>query len=312
MQTDVFIAIDSHALFAKSKVYVGRALASKGNADLDQYQLWASLALELLGKAALAGKHPSLVVDPTHWPSLFVAAGINITTDVKTISAKTLFERLTHLFPRFDETLQRFCSGISERRNAELHSADLPFKTMRLDAWEERYWHACDTILQGMGSSLEQWLGAADAKAPRMLLKEAANALDAAVKLRVQAAMERFGKLKKAEQTHLAAVADKLVPQDQSDLFTSIHSEIWAHNCPACNCQAFMSGDQTSEEFSEEIDEDAIWEIVDRAFIAEEFRCPSCELALKGTNEILSAGLDELYEDQQQREMDYEPEYGND
>ncbi|GLI24729.1 hypothetical protein GGQ86_004090 [Xanthobacter flavus] len=35
---------------------------------------------------------------------------------------------------------------------------------MRLDAWEARYWHACDTILHQMGSSLEQWLGAADAK----------------------------------------------------------------------------------------------------------------------------------------------------
>jgi len=39
------------------------------------------------------------VVDPTHWQSMFVAAGINVTTDVKTITAKTLFERLAHLVP---------------------------------------------------------------------------------------------------------------------------------------------------------------------------------------------------------------------
>src|SRR3546814_18611259 len=107
---------------------------------------------------------------------MFVAAGINVTTDVKTITAKTLFERLAHLVPRFDKTIQKFCKDIAERRNAELHSADLPFRTMRLEAWEARYGHACDTILHQMGSYLEQWLGTADAKAPRPVLEEAAKA----------------------------------------------------------------------------------------------------------------------------------------
>ena len=109
MAEATFIAINSEALLAKSKVYMSRAMASKGDEELDEYQLWASLALELLGKAALATKHPSLIVDPTHWPSMFVAAGIKITTDVKTITAKTLFERLTHLAPRFDKSVQDFC-----------------------------------------------------------------------------------------------------------------------------------------------------------------------------------------------------------
>jgi|KBSSwiStaDraftv2_1062776.scaffolds.fasta_scaffold29967_4 hypothetical protein len=142
---NVFIAINGEALHAKSKAYIGRAPSRKGAGDLDEYQLWASLALELLGKAALARKHPSLVVGPTRWRSMFVAAGINVTTDVKTITAKTLFERLAHLVPRFEKPLQKSCQEIAERCNAELHSADLPFKTMKLDAWEARYWHPCDT-----------------------------------------------------------------------------------------------------------------------------------------------------------------------
>src|SRR3546814_20543281 len=119
MPDEVFIAINGDALHAKSKVYIGRALTRKGAGDLDEYQLWASLALELLGKAALARRHSSLVVDPTHWQSMFVAAGINVTTDVKTIAAKTLFERLAHLVPRFDKPIQKFCKAIDERRNAE-------------------------------------------------------------------------------------------------------------------------------------------------------------------------------------------------
>ncbi|MEQ1716632.1 MAG: hypothetical protein ABL907_11705 [Hyphomicrobium sp.] len=312
MPENVFIAINGDALHAKSKVYIGRALVRKGAGDFDEYQLWASLALELLGKAALARKHPSLVVDPTHWQSLFVAAGINVTTDVKTITAKTLFERLAHLVPRFDMTILKFCQDIAERRNAELHSADLPFKTMKLDAWEARYWHACDTILHQMGASLEQWIGAADAKAPRQLLDEAAKALDAAVKLRVKAAKEQFEALKKVERERLATEAELREAQHQVDIFKGRHDEIWTECCPACKCRAFMTGEQTGEDISEQRDDDAIWELVDREFVGEEFRCPTCELALMGSDEIEAAGLNYTHEDQQERELEYEPDYGND
>ncbi|MDO9461535.1 MAG: hypothetical protein Q7N95_15680 [Alphaproteobacteria bacterium] len=312
MPENVFIAINDEALYAKSKVYIGRALSRKGDGDLDEYQLWASLALELLGKAALAREHPSLVVDPTHWQSIFVAAGIKITTDVKTIAAKTLFQRLVHLVPRFDTKIQDFCGEIAERRNTELHSADLPFKTMRLEAWESRYWHACDTILNHMESSLEQWLGAADAQAPRQVLDEAGMALEAAVELRVEAAKERFEGLKKSERDRLAAEAKLRVPEQQSGLFKGSYDEIWIDVCPACNCRAFMTGEQTGEDISEEHDEHAMWEIVDREFIGEEFRCPTCDLTLIGNDEIDAAGLNYIYEDQQDREMDFEPDYGND
>jgi hypothetical protein len=312
MPDDVFIAINCDALHAKSKVYIGRALTRKGAGDLDEYQLWASLALELLGKAALARKHPSLVVDPTHWQSMFVAAGINVTTDVKTITAKTLFERLAHVVPRFDKRIQKFCQDIAERRNAELHSADLPFRTMRLEAWEACYWHACDTILHQMGSSLEHWLGAADAKAPRQLLDEAAKALNAAVKLRVNAAKEQFAALKRSERERLAGEAGLREPQHQAGLFRGSYDEIWAESCPACGCRAFMTGKQTGEDISEERDEHAIWEVVDREFVGEEFRCPTCELTLIGSDEIDAAGLNYIHEDQQEREMEYEPDYGND
>ncbi|MFN3461156.1 MAG: hypothetical protein ACK4ZN_09115, partial [Oceanibaculum sp.] len=242
MPDDVFIVISGDALYAKSKVYIARALAKKVTSDFDEYQLWASLALELLGKAALARQHPSLVVDPSHWQSLFVAAGVKVTTDVKTIAAKTLFQRLVHFVPRFDIKLYVFCMEIAERRNAELHSADLPFRTMKLDAWEARYWHACDIILNQMESSLEEWLGAADAKAPRQLLKEAAMAVDAAVKLRVAAAKEQFEAQKKSAREHLTAQARLQEPQHQVGLFKDIYDEIWVQTCPACGCRGFMAG----------------------------------------------------------------------
>ncbi len=311
MPDEVFIAISGDALHAKSKVYIGRAMARKAAGELDEYQLWASLALELLGKAALAYRHPSLVVDPTNWKSLFVAAGINVTTDVKTITAKTLFERLAHLVPRFDPVMHKFCMDISERRNAELHSADLPFRGMRLEAWEARYWHACNAILRHMESSLEDWLGA-DAEAPRQIVAEAAAASDAAVKLRVEAAKEWFVGLKKAQRDEMAQQAAALTPFDQIAAFNAAYDEIWSEVCPGCGCQAFMAGEQTGEEIKQETGEYEMWEIVEREFVADEFRCPTCQLVLLGSDELESAGLDHIHTDEQEREMEYEPDYGND
>src|SRR5690348_10617393 len=122
IQGQVPAAIRKEGLLAKSRVYIQRAFRAKMADDLDEYQLWASLALELLGKAALANIHPSLVVDPTHFESLFAASGLNVSTDIKTINAKTLYNRLGHLSKYFDSRVKEFCDAISLRRNAELHS----------------------------------------------------------------------------------------------------------------------------------------------------------------------------------------------
>lgn len=308
----VFPAINGEALYTKSKVYVARALARKADGDLEQYQLWASLALELVGKALLARRHPSLVVDPTHWQSLFVAAGLSLTTDVKTITAKTLFERLPHLVPRFDATVQKFCKDISERRNAELHSADLPFRAMRVELWEPRYWHACETILHGMGSTLEDWLGAMDAEAPRALLQQAAEAQEAVVKLRIESAAAAFRARPKADRLRAHEEAERMVPSEQGARFNTQFDLIWAVTCPACEASGLMAGEMTSEEISEgDTGEDGLWETVDREYVGDQFRCPACELRLSGS-EIEDAGIDAHHSEVEERELEYEPDYGND
>src|ERR1700737_1197343 len=98
----VALALSAEALLGKSRVYIARALAAKSRHSMAEYQLWASLSIELLGKSALAKAHPCLVADPQSYISLFAAAGMSVGTDIKTITAKTLFERLTHISKRFD------------------------------------------------------------------------------------------------------------------------------------------------------------------------------------------------------------------
>ncbi|MGH6936712.1 MAG: hypothetical protein ACRED2_11115 [Methylocella sp.] len=108
MSANLLPALSEEAIFNKSRVYIHRAMRAKNAEDMDEYQLWASLALELLGKAALARIHPSLIVDPSHQVSLFAASGVVLGTDVKTITWHTLFERLRHLSPRFGGSVRGF------------------------------------------------------------------------------------------------------------------------------------------------------------------------------------------------------------
>jgi hypothetical protein len=63
-------ALSPEALLGKSKTYTARALAAKDAKDLGEYQLWASLALELLCKWALA--EVIAVLSPIPKVSLFL------------------------------------------------------------------------------------------------------------------------------------------------------------------------------------------------------------------------------------------------
>jgi hypothetical protein len=305
-------AISKEGLLGKSRVYVQRAFRAKQVKDLDEYQLWLSLALELLGKAALADIHPSLVVDPTHSKSLFAAAGRPQSTDIKTITAKTLYERLGSLSKYFDENVQKFCDAISLRRNAELHSGELPFHQMRLDAWEGRFWHAAQIILDLLKSNLEEWLGADRAKAPKQIVAEAAEALQEAAKLRVVQAKEHFMARPRKERDEALKLSQTKHAFHYAKMFKLVAEHDWPVECPACSGKAFFTGNSFEEEVLESEPGEAGWEEeVEKTYGAEEFRCPTCDLHLDSRDEIEAVDLDPDHTEIETRERDFEPEYGN-
>ncbi|MEO4045202.1 hypothetical protein AAFN47_26725 [Hoeflea sp. CAU 1731] len=306
-------ALDRDALYAKSKLYIRKALVRKVSEELDEYQLWASLALELLGKSALASHHPSLVADPNHYQSMFAASGINLSTDVKTITAKTLYARLRHLIPRFDEKNKEFCDQIALRRNAELHSGATPFSAMSLDAWESNFWYACETILAYMESDLESWLGIADSSAPKAILEASKAARRQSVELRVQRHREDFSVRKKSERDAALAEAESKEAYQYRNLFTRLLEEEWPLECPACHGKAFLAGIQIGEDVVDtQPDGYTVWETVEKDLSAEEFKCPVCKLGLDGTDELEYAGIDIYHTLSVEREMEFEPDYGND
>lgn len=309
--SDEAAALNPDALLGKSRYYIGKALLRASEGDLEEYQLWASLALELLGKAMLANRHPCLVVDPNHTPSLFVAAGISKTTDVKTISAKTLYERLKQVIPEFDQTVQGFCSEISERRNTELHSGDAPFKSMKRDAWESKFWRACKVILTFREMTLTDWLGDEQAATPQQIVETRQAAVKAEVMAAIEGSRSAFMSLPQVRRDSLTQREFSAFDSEVQELFQWSNDAEWEAQCPSCGGSAFLAGDVASEEISEDDYGHSTWETVKKNYNADEFSCPRCKLHLVGVEQLVFAGFELEHSEEEEREIHYEPEYGN-
>ena len=61
------------ALFSKALLYVGEM--ERYAPDEWQHRLWASLSLEMLARAALAGISPTLLADGKDWRNIYHALG---------------------------------------------------------------------------------------------------------------------------------------------------------------------------------------------------------------------------------------------
>jgi len=308
-------ALERDALYAKSQVYIRRGLRAQAHKETEEYQLWASLALELLGKAALSKVHPALVADPQDYRSLFAACGKQLSPDIRTITAKTLFERLSHLEKSFDSRHQTFCEQMAIRRNAELHSGESPFSGMSPEAWEREYWGAVETVLAMQGETLKFWLGAEESKAPAMIVEQAAQALDWAVEHRVSRKKEDFLR-KYQDPIQRQKVVDGSKELRWND-YTWDGSD--RCDCPACGSSGFVGGTLWNEEVVDTDpgsydgeDYEPPMEHVEKTYSIEAFECPVCRLCLFGTKEIAAAGLPEEFTEEEFREMEFGEDYGND
>lgn len=309
-------AISAEALLGKSRLYASRALQAKASKDSEVYQIWAALALELLGKAQLAGIHPCLVVETDNTNSLLESCGIETDSKVKTISAHVVFARLKHTVEKFGTPHAKACENISSRRNIELHSGQAAFAGMVDKDWEGQFWSTAQLILTSMGLELEDWVGS-DSKIPATLARDFRTIKIEAAKHRIANARADFLSPgdKKRSKKELEAL------REQSKAFYwytyresfrySLLDSYWDIPCPACECKGFLGGDKVHEEVIDQ-DHESGYETVERYFTPAEFYCPSCDLRLDGAEEMEAAEFEEEYTDQDEREIEYEPDYGND
>ena len=113
----------------ESEVFLNRAMDPEPGRSFDEQALWASAALELLGKAALARVSPLLIAEPTEdGANILIATGlIEGTAQFTSVSASTVFKRCQRAFRPFSASdAQKF----ADARNEYLHGSGIGFMAL--------------------------------------------------------------------------------------------------------------------------------------------------------------------------------------
>lgn len=311
----------AESLLQKSKQYAKRALGAKHTGDVESYQLYAALAFELLAKASLASIHPSLVVKTDNTNSLLEVNGISTGTVIRTIDANEAYARLRHTVTGYTSLDMDASRKLADRRNAELHSGEPAFASFPPNLWEGEFWHAAELVLGSMKLSLDDWLGA-DAKAPKEQLSALRKARASAVELRIARARVGFAEFKpdgkkKRTKKSIQQIVDSskhLDPAKYRHLFKYLTEREWLAECPACGAHGVVGGDKVFEESADDQSEaEPGFEYIEIGYYPLEFHCPTCGLELVGPEEVVLGGISEDgYSTLVEREIQFEPDYGND
>ena len=184
---------EHEALWDKAKNFINRSFDCLENDDFPTAATWASLALELLGKSALAHRNPCLVADPSDdGLSLLIAAGLSEDISrAKSIPAKAVFSRCERAFRPFSASE---AGRIAQSRNEELHSGLLPFETVAdRESWWQRYWTQAAILIDAQDQTVEALVGGARQKQVRDHLARSAEHVSTWTLARIEEAKELVG-----------------------------------------------------------------------------------------------------------------------
>ncbi|WP_336960961.1 hypothetical protein [Sphingobium aquiterrae] len=271
---------DSQALYDKAARYMQQVEGL--DSDEWDYALWSSLALELLARAALANVHPALLAEPDKNGSNLVSAlgfePIEKKFSPKSITVAEVFRRLAAMLPDFAAEHESFGIQHTGRRNAELHSGEIGFDGVKGSSWQPRFYQTCSVLLASMGVTLEEFVGADEAKAAEAIMAAAA---DESAKV-VKGDVEAHSKVWQAKGT------------DERATLTA-QAQVWATRqaghrvgCPACGSQALVVGGPVTAP-ARKLEGDEIVE--KQEYLPNHFECIACGLKMTGLSRLAVVGL---------------------
>lgn len=271
------------ALLAKAQRYAEEML--RNPRDDWQFVLWSTLALELLGRAALANIHPALLAESKDWNNLYYALGFKPNASKftpKSIDITSVFSRLREVVPAFTIELEGFAVLHMARRNEELHAGGTAFDSLRREAWLPKYYQTCIVLIESIDETLDLLIGPDEAKLANTMV----NAfLDSSAK----AVMKSIAAHKTIWDNLAAEEARKLSQQ----------ASVWATKqdghrttCPSCGNDAILMGDPIAAPLRS-FEEDLI--IVKQEYLPSRFECIACKLKVSGLSQLSACQLGNTY-----------------
>lgn len=280
---------DPQALYDKAERYIQQAQGL--DTDEWEYALWSSLSLELLARAALANVHPALLAEPDKVGSNLVSAlgfePFEKKFAPKSITVTEVFRRLTALLPAFQAEHENFGIQHTGRRNAELHSGEVGFDGVRGASWQPRFYQTCKVLLASMGMTLEDFVGANEAKAANALIAAATDESAKAVRSDVDAYRKVWKTKEEGERSTLSAQAAVWASRQAG------HRVI----CPACTSPALVFGGPVAAA-TRTLDDDVITER--QEYLPTHFECVACGLKINNLSRLAVVGLADRYTNTQE------------
>lgn len=301
---------DHEALWLKAKAFLNRAMDETDERPFDEQALWASLALELLAKAALARVSPLLIAEPSEdGTNLLIASGL-MEGDAKFMSvrAKTLYSRCQKAFKPFDESE---AGKITHARNEYLHGSAVGFTSMPAAAWWPRYWTLAVILVGALERSVEELVGGDRTTIVERHLEQNQKNIEHRTEMLIERAKQRLAQWKAG--TLPAKIAAEWSPG--TSLTAGLKYSETAR-CPACGGQGVIEGEDSVDVQMryEQIGEEDFEATLDVTAGADYFSCGNCGLVLDNYQLVEQAGFDTTF-DTQGDESDiayYEGDYGND
>jgi len=306
----VIAPYDHEALWAKAKVFLNRAMDPDPTRSFDEQALWASAALELLGKAALARVSPLLIAEPTEdGGNLLIAIGvIEGTANFTSVSASTIFKRCQMAFRPFNAAdAQKFAAA----RNEYLHGSGIGFMTLPPHAWWPRYWALATILITAQDRDIKDLVGPDRALEVHTHLQQNTKNVEHRTEALVARAKQRIAQYRAGTLPAKIQMEWKSNPDLTAGLSYSA-----PETCPACGGTGTLEGDDGSDSSLQydygdgENDLGSVWAEV--TVPADRFSCSTCHLVLDGWDLIEQAGLPTTFEAIDDDPDLPEPDYGND
>jgi hypothetical protein len=299
-------AFDHEGFWLKAKLFLNRAMDDDGARSFDEQALWASMALELLAKAALSRVSPLLIAEPNEEGSNLLAASGLTDAEARFVSvrAKTVYVRCGRAFKPFDsaEALR-----ITQARNEYVHGTGAGFSGIPPSVWWPRFWAQASILVDAQDQDLHALLGSRDGVAEAHLEQNAKNVEHRTLSL-ITRARQRV-----AERT-TGRVPARVVrlPRAGLDLTAGLSYSVLTP-CPACGEAGTLEAEDSEivSRESVQVDEYEYEHYVTRRAFADYFSCPNCELVLDRYELVQEADLPDTFELEDEEPYE-EPEYGND
>lgn len=271
------------ALLAKAQRFAGEMLQYPK--DDWRFALWSTLALELLGRAALAKVNPALLAEAKDWNNLYYSLGFNPTANKfvpKSIDVTTVFSRLREILPTFTTELEGFSVLHMTRRNEELHAGSTPFDSLKTTAWLPIYYQTCTVLVESLGETLDLLLGKEEAGFAAIIISAYRDESAKAVLKSVAAHKTIWEGKSEPERIKLS---------QQASTWATRHS---GHRvlCPSCGSDAIVTGTAIAAPF-QSIDGDLMVET--QQYLPSKFECVACQLKIAGLSQLTACGLGNTY-----------------